>query len=327
MDQPRLGVIIPAYNAQDTIIRSIESIYKQDYENWKIYVVNDGSHDLTGIILDDLAMKDNRIHVIHIENGGKRNAHKIAIEAAVGCDFITFLDSDDMFIADNLFTVCMAECNNENADIVVFNIERDGRKIFQIDRKICISNMKDKVKEMLCQKIIDGNICGAFYKYEIVQTGYVIRKYNHEDYVNKYNFLKLSKKVLVLPIIGYKYIRQSGSITQKCIKEEEYFYYLNALEFVNKLKLEFSDIETESEFFLGNILLWTAEKLEQNKCNKKLRMYKPIVEMLSNYRSIVLYKCPYFSIRRKMLFILLQCKIYYPLYVIRLYVQKIKRKT
>lgn len=66
----KVSIVIPAYNASKTIERCIRSIFKQDYQDYEIIVVNDGSKDDTGEILDRLAQEDNRLKVIHKKNGG-----------------------------------------------------------------------------------------------------------------------------------------------------------------------------------------------------------------------------------------------------------------
>ena len=74
MDEKLVSVIIPAYNIEDYIGRCLDSIISQTYKNLEIIVVDDGSRDHTGEILDNYAKKDRRIKVIHKENGGVSSA-------------------------------------------------------------------------------------------------------------------------------------------------------------------------------------------------------------------------------------------------------------
>lgn len=67
MDEKLVSVIIPAYNIEDYIGRCLDSIISQTYKNLEIIVVDDGSRDHTGEILDNYAKKDRRIKVIHKE--------------------------------------------------------------------------------------------------------------------------------------------------------------------------------------------------------------------------------------------------------------------
>ena len=95
MDEKLVSVIIPAYNIEDYIGRCLDSIISQTYKNLEIIVVDDGSRDRTGEILDNYAKKDRRIKVIHKENGGVSSARNKGIEVAEG-DYIGFIDGDDL---------------------------------------------------------------------------------------------------------------------------------------------------------------------------------------------------------------------------------------
>ena len=89
-----ISVIIPAYNAEATIVRACRSVLEQSHKNVELLVVNDGSRDGTGAALDALAAQDSRLKCIHKENGGVSAARNSALEVMTG-EYFTFLDSDD----------------------------------------------------------------------------------------------------------------------------------------------------------------------------------------------------------------------------------------
>ena len=115
MDEKLVSVIIPAYNIEDYIGRCLDSIISQTYKNLEIIVVDDGSRDHTGEILDNYAKKDRRIKVIHKENGGVSSARNKGIEAAEG-DYIGFIDGDDL-IESEMYKTLVDLLEEENADI------------------------------------------------------------------------------------------------------------------------------------------------------------------------------------------------------------------
>ena len=115
MDEKLVSVIIPAYNIEDYIGRCLDSIISQTYKNLEIIVVDDGSRDYTGEILDNYAKKDRRIKVIHKENGGVSSARNKGIEAAEG-DYIGFIDGDDL-IEPEMYKTLVDLLEEENADI------------------------------------------------------------------------------------------------------------------------------------------------------------------------------------------------------------------
>lgn len=94
MSEPIVSVIMPVYGVEDYVGRAIESLQAQTLQNWKLYAVDDGTKDRSGIICDEYAAKDSRITVIHKENGGAPSARNVAI-ALVDTKYMYFMDSDD----------------------------------------------------------------------------------------------------------------------------------------------------------------------------------------------------------------------------------------
>lgn len=93
----KVSVVMPVYNAENTVQRAIKSVIDQTYRNLELIVVDDGSTDNTGKLLDIIEKTDSRINIIHIQNGGVSNARNIAIDRCSGM-YITFIDSDDMML-------------------------------------------------------------------------------------------------------------------------------------------------------------------------------------------------------------------------------------
>lgn len=96
----KVSIIIPIYNVAEFIDECIESAHKQTYKNIEIILVDDGSPDDCGEKCDEWAKKDDRIKVIHKENGGLSSARNAGLDAATG-EYIYFLDADD-FIKEDL---------------------------------------------------------------------------------------------------------------------------------------------------------------------------------------------------------------------------------
>ncbi len=94
MDAPLISIIVPIYKVEDYLHRCVDSIINQTYSNLEIILVDDGSPDNCGSICDEYAEKDNRIVVIHRENGGLSAARNSGIDYCKG-EYIGFVDSDD----------------------------------------------------------------------------------------------------------------------------------------------------------------------------------------------------------------------------------------
>ena len=98
MDE-KISVIVPVYNVEQYLERCVDSIINQTYKNLEILLVNDGSTDNSGQLCDELAKKDDRIRVIHKENGGLSDARNVGIDEAEA-ELIGFIDSDDYIDED-----------------------------------------------------------------------------------------------------------------------------------------------------------------------------------------------------------------------------------
>ena len=116
-----ISIIVPIYKVENYLIRCIESIVCQTYENIEIILVDDGSPDKCPMICDEWAKKDGRIKVIHKKNGGLSDARNAGITIAQG-EFLLFVDSDDC-IEKDLCESCM-NVMDEDVDIVAFNYRR-----------------------------------------------------------------------------------------------------------------------------------------------------------------------------------------------------------
>lgn len=102
--QKLVSIIVPVYNVEKYIDKCVRSLLKQDYGNIEVILVDDGSPDKSGYIIDRLKEEDNRIVVIHQENHGVSSARNAGMAVASG-EYITFVDGDDWVDQDNLYTV------------------------------------------------------------------------------------------------------------------------------------------------------------------------------------------------------------------------------
>jgi glycosyltransferase involved in cell wall biosynthesis len=108
---PTVSVVIPAYNAQDYIVETIDSVFAQTWPVLEVIVVNDGSTDATESILQSFG---DRITLVTQDNGGVAKARNTGLQLAQG-DYIAFLDSDDAWFPDK--TAIQIEIMERNPDI------------------------------------------------------------------------------------------------------------------------------------------------------------------------------------------------------------------
>ncbi len=112
-----IGVIVPVYKVEKYIAECIESILAQTCTNFRLILVDDGTPDNAGKICDEYAKKDARITVIHQENAGVTRARARGVEEANDCEFIAFVDGDDVLAKTALEK--LHEQMNDDTDIVI----------------------------------------------------------------------------------------------------------------------------------------------------------------------------------------------------------------
>lgn len=159
----KVSVIVPVYNVEAYIERCVNSIRKQTLSDIEIVLVDDGSPDRSGEMCDDLALEDNRIKVVHKENGGLTSAWKAGVEAATA-DYVGFVDSDD-WIDEDMFERLYASAEKYNSDMaicgLVYDYEDAGREktteSSRLDREFYDRNA---IREELFPKLINN---GSFF--------------------------------------------------------------------------------------------------------------------------------------------------------------------
>lgn len=113
----KVSIVIPVYNKAEYISNCLESLLQQDFDDFEIIVVDDGSTDDSGRICDEKAAQDSRIRVIHTENGGVTAARRKGVEHAAG-EYIMFVDADDSLLSGAITTLYNA-ITESGADEVI----------------------------------------------------------------------------------------------------------------------------------------------------------------------------------------------------------------
>ncbi|WP_124553128.1 glycosyltransferase family 2 protein [Methylophilus methylotrophus] len=101
MNNELVSIITPAYKAQHTILETIKSVQAQEYVNWEMLIIDDGSPDSTSEIVAQAALDDPRVRLIRQKNAGPAMARQKALDNANG-RYIAFLDSDDLWLPQKL---------------------------------------------------------------------------------------------------------------------------------------------------------------------------------------------------------------------------------
>ncbi len=163
----KVSIIIPAYNAENFISKSLESAINQVYKNIEIIIVDDASTDNTAKIIKQYASEDNRIIAFYQkENKGVSAARNIGLKAASG-DYIVFLDSDDELTKDAIRRM-IDTANNYNADFIdsyhlLYYKKKNGKIVSFTEKKVptetkCYGTIKDNINVIDMYTYITGKL-------------------------------------------------------------------------------------------------------------------------------------------------------------------------
>ena len=173
--QPRYSVIIPVYNAENTLHRCIDSLLAEQYIDAEIIIVDDGSTDRSGEICRVYAAENKSIRYLIKENGGVSTARNAGLEIASG-KYILFVDSDD-YVSPDFFSTIDYVCGETPGDLIQFSYHNDDGKqtcgipyspINDHTRKTLMPDIVDAI----CKKTINGPVA-KLYKREIIEDYHI----------------------------------------------------------------------------------------------------------------------------------------------------------
>lgn len=211
---PDITVVIPVYNVEKYLKKCVDSVLHQTYKNYEIILVDDGTADSSGIICDELSMKNGNIKVIHQENMGLGGARNTGIKNC-NTEYIIFLDSDDC-IHPELLEKCIQTLKTNKCDIVLFDmvsVDENGAKGSLYTTPFDDSKILSKIETAgVC---IDPSACDKAYKTSLFRDNdiYFPNKVWYEDLRTIPKLLAVAEGVMKIrsePL--YYYLQRSDSI-------------------------------------------------------------------------------------------------------------------
>lgn len=259
--QELISVVVPIYNVEKYLERSVGSLLGQTYRNLEIILVNDGSTDRSGAMCDEFAAKDNRIKVIHKQNGGSSSARNLGIEAATG-DYIGFCDSDDYTESDmyeNLLSVMKQHEDAVIAQAMSSNYTDEGVLVkgpYKDSGKVNFLT-KQEMFRLLMLHVGDSSFCTKLIKAEYMKQFRFEEGRLNEDFELVIRMLGGISGVYSLEKNGYNIVLRGGSNSRS--KFGEVFY--NSL--IENSNRAFSLMEKEyPELREEGIRFWYFQRLD-----------------------------------------------------------------
>lgn len=311
---PIVSVIVPVYNVEDVLHYCVDSILSQSFIDFELILVDDGSKDNSGNICDEYSKKDNRIVVIHKNNGGVSSARNIGIDVAKG-KYICFVDSDDYL--DSKYLECLLDtkhaylhCDNVWSKFKTVDSYSSTNNPLELKYKIySVSNIMTLHEQWLDA----GPVCKLYNRRIIIENNL---KFDEsislgEDLIFNYMYLDCTNGfIIVIDCALYNYMHLSNnSLSNK--------YYENLLEIYNKLnsimykyinKWNCGDEQLKkyynSCFFKYEVIFKNTFHKENHLCTKQRIQYnnkiiktKAFFEVYKKmaYKPNILYKFAYFT--------------------------------
>lgn len=289
--EEKISIIIPIYKVEKYIKRCIDSIIEQEYKNLEIILVDDGSPDNCPEICDEYAEKDNRVIVIHKENGGLSDARNYGMKRATG-NWIVFVDSDD-YISKDFVSYLYNLVRNNNSEIgitspIIFYEDKKFKEYTNKKEKIIIMDKKNALKEMLYQKIFDTSAWGKIYKKEVLENVLFPCGKLYEDISTIYKVILNSNRIVYSNQKKYFYLKRKDSIMGRKFKNNDMDYIYQTSEMFSEIK-KIKDKElveaAKCRFINANFSIL----LKINKCDKKSNFKQEIYKNIKKYRKDVFW--------------------------------------
>lgn len=217
-ENPKVSIIIPAYNIAPYLERCLESVRNQTYKGIQIIIIDDGSTDQTGKIADSFAEKDKRFHVIHKENRGVSAARKTGLEQADG-EYIGFVDGDD-YIEPEMYEKLIDLAVEYGADITHCGYQMvfpDRVDLYHGTGELRIQDSHTAVKDLLEGTMVEPGLVNKLYRHDLFKG----IEYDPEIVINEdllLNFLlfhRVYRSVFLDEPLYHYMVRKNSASTSK----------------------------------------------------------------------------------------------------------------
>ena len=250
-----VSIIVPVYNVEEYISQCLESVKGQDYAEFEVLIIDDGSTDNSKAICDKYQKLDKRFFVFSKTNGGLSDARNYGLDRANG-RYIMFLDSDD-YIPANCLTTFIEAIDDTDPDIICGGFRRftnKGKVLFtRVPDKVEILDKNAAMKEMISEGKTNTMACTKLYKKEIFSDiRFPVGKY-HEDIFIMHHIFNKADKVLLLNEVVYFYRVNPASISEgkfKMKRQDAVYAERERYDFICEHYPQYESIQ--KEFYVWN---------------------------------------------------------------------------
>lgn len=218
---PTVSIIVPVYNAKKALRRCIESILNQEYRDFELLLMDDGSTDNSPAIIDEYAARDDRIRAVHKPNSGVSDTRNRAIDMAKG-EYVQFLDADD-WITQDATKQFLRAAQQYDADMVIADFYRVVGKNVSVKGDIDDEGVISRIQyaDYMLENPADyyyGVIWNKFYRKSILDEHNLRMDVNLsycEDFIFNMEYVLHTEKIAVVKSPVYYYVKTKGSLVSQ----------------------------------------------------------------------------------------------------------------
>lgn len=308
-EQPLVSVIVPVYKVEKYLEKCVETLRQQTLSDIEIILVDDGSPDGCPKMCDRFAEEDERIVVIHKENGGLSDARNAGIDASKG-QFLLFVDGDD-YAGKELAETLYALAIKHDADISAggfYEVYENHTKSWKTGNEEFVYSGEEAYAELLKGSTISGYVWGKLYRSALFETVRFPKGINYEDlYISPELYLKAEKVAAVYtPLCFYR--RRMGSLTTEKYSPKAMDAIKACTHIYKTVEKEAPKILPEAQFRLYWSYFHVLDRMLFEEDYKKIPEYKEVVGYLrKNWKKIA--TCPFFMRSRRVAAVALKAGI------------------
>lgn len=287
---PYFSVIVPAFQAEKTIKRCIDSVIKQSYQDFELIIINDGSTDQTYNICKGYE-RDDRVCIISQENKGISATRQLGLSLSVG-RYIQFIDSDD-WVDASYFEVMHKLLQAYDYDVVILDYYAEEIKntkykslgIKSLDRNDLVKGLATNIPGVLWNKVIKRDL---FYKYNI---GFNSGLSYCEDWVVSYKLFNAPSKIFYYEKAFYHYDLYSNVYSLARIINEKTLENRRAyIEYIEKIGVrELYPKVFQTQYADYAYVIVRSNTYSNSQYKKDFSFLRLAETYLPFYRKVVLY--------------------------------------
>lgn len=310
---PTVSIIIPVFNAEASLRRCVDSVLYQEYKDFELILVDDGSTDFSGAICDEYSAVDSRVKVIHKENSGVSDSRNKAMALAKG-EFFQFVDSDD-WIAPDCTRLMVRTAQENSCDLVITDfyrvsgervshkgdIDTDGIMTREAFAACMMEDPADFYYGVLWNKLYRSSIIEQFQLKMDTRISWC------EDFMFNLEYIRYANVFYALRTPTYYYVRTKGSLASqgmslaKSIKMKKmvFEYYNNLYKHImneetyekNRLQVYRFLIDAASDGIVPPILFPNSKKLGEERlsiCSPAIKTEGSLMDIY-RYRKLLEY--------------------------------------